>query len=258
MTGIDGKTLRFYERQGMVAPTRVRGGRRYSDDDVRRLDRITHLIQRGYVVGGAALILDHTDREIADAFEAARAAIPRTSRAIAATLQDASERLRDNGVRPDIVALDQSSMFRSRMSAIGEYWDLPRSGTLFNNAFSTRGYGTRYDLSEHIPRRIRKFARELGLTEGYVRVVREYPGWSIPYTPDKLLAVPMMLVGQTETRVGMDCFVPDLPPEPRFAASDDNRAYLVNYDPGEKGAADRWEVSDLERLLQRDFERYSA
>ena len=50
-------------------------------------------------------------------FEAAHASIPRTSTAIAETLRTASERLRKSGVRPDIMALDHSSLFPSRMSA---------------------------------------------------------------------------------------------------------------------------------------------
>ena len=42
LSGIDAQTLRLYERRGLLTPVRTDGGtRRYSDDDLDRLQRIS-------------------------------------------------------------------------------------------------------------------------------------------------------------------------------------------------------------------------
>jgi len=42
LSGVGPQTLRLYERRGLLSPSRTDGGtRRYSDDDLERLRRIT-------------------------------------------------------------------------------------------------------------------------------------------------------------------------------------------------------------------------
>ncbi|MBY0287884.1 MAG: MerR family transcriptional regulator [Mycobacteriaceae bacterium] len=58
LTGIDPQTLRLYERRGLLTPSRTDGGtRRYSDDDVVRLERISLLVEAGVNLAGVAQIL---------------------------------------------------------------------------------------------------------------------------------------------------------------------------------------------------------
>ena len=59
LSGIGPQTLRLYERRGLLAPSRSDGGtRRYSDDDLQRLQRITELVDEGVNIAGIAQILD--------------------------------------------------------------------------------------------------------------------------------------------------------------------------------------------------------
>lgn len=59
LSGIAQQTLRLYERRGLLAPSRTDGGaRRYSDDDLVRLQRITELVGQGVNLAGIAQILD--------------------------------------------------------------------------------------------------------------------------------------------------------------------------------------------------------
>jgi MerR family transcriptional regulator, heat shock protein HspR len=63
LSGIDPQTLRLYERRGLITPARTDGGtRRYSDDDVARLARITELVDAGVNLAGVSHILDLQDR----------------------------------------------------------------------------------------------------------------------------------------------------------------------------------------------------
>jgi MerR family transcriptional regulator/heat shock protein HspR len=56
---IGAQTLRLYERRGLLTPSRTDGGtRRYSDDDVVRLERISLLVEEGVNLAGVAQILD--------------------------------------------------------------------------------------------------------------------------------------------------------------------------------------------------------
>jgi DNA-binding transcriptional MerR regulator len=58
LTGIDPQTLRLYERRGLLTPARTEGGtRRYSDDDVERLQRISQLVEEGVNIAGIGQIL---------------------------------------------------------------------------------------------------------------------------------------------------------------------------------------------------------
>jgi len=60
--GINEQSLRLYERQGLLTPTRSKGGtRRYSADDLVRLQRIIELVAAGVNLAGVARILErHT------------------------------------------------------------------------------------------------------------------------------------------------------------------------------------------------------
>jgi len=59
LSGIGPQSLRLYERWGLLNPSRTEGGiRRYSDDDLERLKRITDLVDQGVNLAGIAHILD--------------------------------------------------------------------------------------------------------------------------------------------------------------------------------------------------------
>jgi DNA-binding transcriptional MerR regulator len=59
MSGLDPQSLRLYERRGLLTPARTNGGtRRYSEDDLTRLARITDLIADGVNLTGIARILE--------------------------------------------------------------------------------------------------------------------------------------------------------------------------------------------------------
>ena len=63
LSGLDPQTLRLYERRGLLTPARTDGGtRRYSDDDLARLRRITELTDAGVNLAGISQILDLQDR----------------------------------------------------------------------------------------------------------------------------------------------------------------------------------------------------
>ena len=67
LSGIDPQTLRLYERRGLLAPARTDGGtRRYSDDDLDRLQRITDLVAQGINIAGILQILNlqHRNTEL--------------------------------------------------------------------------------------------------------------------------------------------------------------------------------------------------
>ena len=58
LSGVSQQTLRFYEKRGLLAPERTAGGtRRYSDDDLTRLQRIAQLVDSGVNVAGIGHIL---------------------------------------------------------------------------------------------------------------------------------------------------------------------------------------------------------
>jgi MerR family transcriptional regulator, heat shock protein HspR len=63
LSGINEQSLRLYERQGLITPARSEGGtRRYSADDLARLQRISKLVDDGVNLAGVARILDLEDR----------------------------------------------------------------------------------------------------------------------------------------------------------------------------------------------------
>ncbi|WP_420109149.1 MerR family transcriptional regulator [Mycolicibacter arupensis] len=58
LSGVGQQTLRLYESRGLLTPARTPGGtRRYSDDDIARLRRITELVSIGINVAGIGQIL---------------------------------------------------------------------------------------------------------------------------------------------------------------------------------------------------------
>jgi len=63
LSGVGEQSLRLYEERGLLTPARTAGGtRRYSDDDLARLQRITELLDAGVNVAGVGHILDLQDR----------------------------------------------------------------------------------------------------------------------------------------------------------------------------------------------------
>ena len=67
LAGIDPQSLRLYERRGLLTPARTDGGtRRYSDDDLDRLQQINELIAQGINIAGIAQILhlQHRNSEL--------------------------------------------------------------------------------------------------------------------------------------------------------------------------------------------------
>jgi MerR family transcriptional regulator/heat shock protein HspR len=58
LVGMDPQSLRLYERRGLLEPARTDGGtRRYSGDDLIRLERIGELLAAGLNLTGIALVL---------------------------------------------------------------------------------------------------------------------------------------------------------------------------------------------------------
>ena len=64
MLGVHAQTLRGYERQGLLAPSRTKGRiRLYSIDDIRRAHQIRRLIEDlGVNLAGVEVILQLTER----------------------------------------------------------------------------------------------------------------------------------------------------------------------------------------------------
>ena len=59
LAGVTVRSLRLYERHELLHPVRTTGGtRRYSQDDLRRLRRITELLADGVNLPGIGKILD--------------------------------------------------------------------------------------------------------------------------------------------------------------------------------------------------------
>lgn len=66
LSGISEQSLRLYERHGLLTPARSAGGtRRYSADDLARLQRISELVAAGVNIAGIARILSLEDRNSA-------------------------------------------------------------------------------------------------------------------------------------------------------------------------------------------------
>ena len=58
LSGMHPQTLRIYERKGLLEPSRTKGGsRRFSDTDLRRLQRINDLTAEGLNLEGVRRVL---------------------------------------------------------------------------------------------------------------------------------------------------------------------------------------------------------
>lgn len=65
LAGVHPQTLRVYERKGLLHPQRTQGNsRRYSDDDIERLQRIQGLTNEGLNLAGVMRVMD-LEREMA-------------------------------------------------------------------------------------------------------------------------------------------------------------------------------------------------
>jgi MerR family transcriptional regulator/heat shock protein HspR len=87
LAGVHPQTLRIYERKGLLAPARTQGGnRRYSDDDIDRLRRISELAAEGMNLAGIRRVMeleaevDVLRREIDRARGEAQAAVAESER----------------------------------------------------------------------------------------------------------------------------------------------------------------------------------
>lgn len=78
LAGVHPQTLRIYERKGLVDPARTTGGsRRYSDDDIDLLRRISDLTDEGLNLAGVkrVLALEARVAELEDELAEARRAV---------------------------------------------------------------------------------------------------------------------------------------------------------------------------------------
>jgi MerR family glutamine synthetase transcriptional repressor len=59
LTGLSGRQIRYYEKQGLISPSRTKGNRRmFSPAEVDLLLRIKDLIEQGYNIEGVKRVLD--------------------------------------------------------------------------------------------------------------------------------------------------------------------------------------------------------
>ena len=84
LAGMHPQTLRIYERRGLVNPARTQGGnRRYSDEDIEVLRRITELAAEGMNLEGIRRVMqleaevERLRAELAESRDAARQAVSR-------------------------------------------------------------------------------------------------------------------------------------------------------------------------------------
>jgi MerR family transcriptional regulator/heat shock protein HspR len=69
LAGVDARSLRHYERRGLMHPARTSGGtRRYSHDDVDRSRRITALLDEGLNLAGVEMVL-RLETELAELYQ---------------------------------------------------------------------------------------------------------------------------------------------------------------------------------------------
>jgi DNA-binding transcriptional MerR regulator len=62
LSGLNVRSLRLYERHGLLRPSRTKGGtRRFSQNDLSRLHRIAELLADGVNITGIGKILDLED-----------------------------------------------------------------------------------------------------------------------------------------------------------------------------------------------------
>jgi MerR family transcriptional regulator/heat shock protein HspR len=107
LAGVHPQTLRIYERRGLLQPARTQGGnRRYSNADIRRLQRIAELADAGVSLEGIRQVLE-LEAEVMQLREQVQ-------------LLESELRKATNGRRYEIVPLRQSvTVFGRRPSIFG-------------------------------------------------------------------------------------------------------------------------------------------
>ncbi len=101
LAGMHPQTLRFYERKGLVDPSRTEGGnRRYSEADIQRLRHVAALTAAGLNLEGAKRVL-----ELEAELRAVRAELER----VRAEAREAVERTHRR-YRRDLVPLRQATV----------------------------------------------------------------------------------------------------------------------------------------------------
>ncbi len=109
LSGMHPQTLRIYERKGLVQPARTSGGsRRYSNDDVALLRRISELTSEGMNLAGVKRVLE-LERQVA-ALEAELAKHQKASKTVKEAVREVE---RSN--RRDLVPLRQTvTVYKNR------------------------------------------------------------------------------------------------------------------------------------------------
>jgi len=82
LSGVPEASLRLFEAKGLLAPSRSEGGtRRYSDEDIERLRRVTDLRDEGVNIAGIRRVLDLQDENagLRDELAEGRSAVPGAS-----------------------------------------------------------------------------------------------------------------------------------------------------------------------------------
>lgn len=112
LAGMHPQTLRIYERRGLVSPARTQGGnRRYSDDDIELLRRISELTDEGMNLEGIRRVMQLEDENVRLRKELEQA------REIALHAIGEAERAGARGSRGDLVPLKQAvAVFGQRPS----------------------------------------------------------------------------------------------------------------------------------------------
>lgn len=63
LAGMHPQTLRIYERKGLIEPFRTSGGtRRYSQEDIDRLNQIQELTEQGLNLEGVRQVIEYQDK----------------------------------------------------------------------------------------------------------------------------------------------------------------------------------------------------
>jgi len=114
LCGMHPQTLRIYERKGLVSPARTSGGsRRYSDEDVALLLRISELTSDGMNLAGVKRLLD-LERRIAE-LEAELATLRAERDGDVDDARSAAIRETERSHRRDLVPLHQTvTVYRGR------------------------------------------------------------------------------------------------------------------------------------------------
>jgi MerR family transcriptional regulator, heat shock protein HspR len=99
LAGMHPQTLRIYERKGLLEPARTAGGnRRYSDEDIERLRRISDLAGEGMNLAGIRRVM-----ELEDEVGRLRAELERATSVAHDAVADAERRQ-----RRDLVPVNQA------------------------------------------------------------------------------------------------------------------------------------------------------